>query len=81
MYWNTNKLVTGSIYHVSPKNLELYALRQLLITPVACKHFKDLRAKCDDNGEIILNYQGEIETHDNFFLAAKALGLIKGEEE
>ena len=74
MYWNTNKPVIGRIYDVSPKNLELFSLRLLLISRKGCACFEDLKyiPPSDDN-------EGYHCT--SFFAAAKELGLIQDEEE
>jgi hypothetical protein len=43
MYWNSNKPIIGRMYDVSPRNLELYALRLLLLHSVGAESFDDLK--------------------------------------
>jgi hypothetical protein len=55
MYWNSNKPIIGRMYDVSPKNLELYALRLLLLHRVGAESFDDLKfiPDHDQNGNTI----------------------------
>jgi hypothetical protein len=72
MYWNNSKPTIGRIYVVSPMNLELFRLRQLLLARTGCTSFKDIRTP--HLGKHALE-------HPTFFGAAKALGsMVDGEE-
>ena len=79
MYWNSHKPVIGRMYDVSPKNLELYALRRLLIHRVGAESFKDLLFIWDNT----FDEDGQRNGYhcDSFHMAAKVLGLIVNERE
>ena len=79
MYWNTNKPVIGRMYDVSPRDLERYALRRLLVNRVGAESFDDLRFIWDGTYDADNNKNGY---HcPTFHMAAKVLGLILDDRE
>ena len=76
MYWNKNKPVIGRMYDVSPKQIELYSLRLLLLSRKASTCFDDLKFIAYPEGHDEPGYHCT-----SFHAAAKVLGLIIDEEE
>ena len=76
MYWDKNKPVIGRMYDISPKELELYSLRLLLLARKGCTCFDDLKFIAAPEGSDDPGYHCT-----SFHAAAKELGLIIDEEE
>ena len=76
MHWNNHKPVIGRMYNCSPRDIERFSLRLLLISRKGCTSFKDLRTVPG------MPEQGiEPIVCASFHSAAKLLGLIQDEEE
>jgi hypothetical protein len=76
MCWNTNRPIIGSIYSVSPKDIEPYSLRILLLARKGCTCFDDLKKMPSPDGNPDKDYYCS-----SFHAAAKELVLLIDEEE
>jgi hypothetical protein len=76
MHWKNHKPVIGRMYNCSPRDIERFSLRLLLISRKGCTSFKDLRTVPGMPGHEI-----EPIVCASFHSAAKLLGLIQDEEE
>ncbi|PIC25660.1 hypothetical protein B9Z55_018506 [Caenorhabditis nigoni] len=63
----------GRMYAVSPSDPERFALRLLLLARIGATSFESLRTVSDDNGNQVI--------HPTFTAAARALGLLKDDQE
>ena len=76
MHWNQHKPVIGRMYNCSPRDIERFSLRCLLISRKGCTSFEDLRTVPG------MPEQGiEPVVCTSFHTAAKLLGLIQDEQE